>query len=397
MLLDEALDLILSRATVLDRQMVPLADGFGRVCSENNCADRPLPGFDQSTRDGYAVCGPGVEGGREYRAFIIKGEIQAGYCHEIMINPGEAYRIMTGGLLPAGSDRVIPQEDCLIADSELLVKESAVASSVRYISAQGSECPAGGQLVLPGTRLNESHLARLADAGNARVEVFEQPRVAFFCSGTELVMPDDVLELGQKYSSNHLLLSHLVPKFGGLASGYGVVADDRAALHQLFSNILDSDADIVISTGGVGPGKYDLVGELLTEAGATILYKSLDIRPGKSTLFGILGGKLYFGLPGPPGAVRILFHELICPLIKKVQGMRSFHNQRLEAVLAHKITVKKSRVLCFKEGVYTLEGGTVMVGLPRDHQVSNCSIMMMPDRISYEAGDRVTISVSQSD
>ena len=320
MLLDDALELILSRARVLGRQQVPLAESFGRVCSENNRADRPHPGYDQSTRDGYAVRGRGAAGDGEFRSFVIRGEIQAGYCHRITIEDGEAFRIMTGGLLPAGSDRVVPQEDCQISAAKLLVREPLLGSAVRFISAAGSHYRAGELLVLPGTRLNESHLARLADAGNTKVEVFEQPRVAFFCSGTELVMPDVSLKIGQKYSSNHLLISNLVTKFGGRAGGYGVVADERAAIAQLLQTIRDSDADIVISTGGVGPGKYDLVGDLLSEAGATILYKSLAIRPGRSTLFGLLGDKLYFGLPGPPGAVRILFHELLCPFLKKMQS-----------------------------------------------------------------------------
>ena len=115
----------------------------------------------------------------------------------------------------------------------------------------------------------------------------------------------------------------------------GVVTDERTDIKDLLGTIKNSDADIVISTGGVGPGKYDLFGELLPELGARILYRSLHIRPGRSTLFGLLGDKLYFGLPGPPTAVRVLFHELLCPLIKKMQGMRCVDNQRLEGFLDH--------------------------------------------------------------
>ena len=127
------------------------------------------------------------------------------------------------------------------------------------------------------------------------------------------------------------------------------------------------------------------------------MYRSLQVRPGRSTLFGLLGDKLYFGLPGPPSAVRILFLELLCPLLKKMQGLRSFHNQRLDGVLEHAISLKSADVLCFKDGCYRLEEGHVMVGYPRSNQAPNCSIMMVPDRVSYEADDLVTISLAQPD
>ncbi len=397
MLLDEALELILHQAPVLGRQVVPLAHSGGRVCTENNQANHPLPGYDQSTRDGYAVCGPGRTGGPGRQAFALRGEIPAGSVHQIDIEAGEAYRIMTGGLLPVGSERVIAQENCHISGPDLVVEETVLASPGRYLRTRGSERQAGELLVEPGTRLNESHLVLLAAAGNATVEVFNQPKVAFFCSGSELVMAENTLLSGQKYSSNQLLLESLITRFGGRAEGYGIVADERPAISRLLGAIKESDADIVISTGGVGPGKYDLFGELLPKAGARILYRSLQFRPGRSTLFGILDDKLYFGLPGPPTAVRLLFLELICPLLKKMQGMGSFRNQRQDGFLEHSVSLRSADVLCFKEGLYRLEEGRVTVGYPRQFQTSNCSIMMMPGRVSYEPGDRVTISLALPD
>lgn len=397
MLLDEALNLILSHSKLSSRNYIPLAECFGRVCCQNNQANHPRPGYDQSTRDGYAVCGPGRAFDTEHQTFSVKGEIQAGLCHEMAIGPGEAYRIMTGGLLPTGTERVIAQEYCRISGADLVVGNSTLNSSDLNIRTRGSEHPAGAQLVDAGTRLNESHLSLLAAAGNHMVEVFDQPRVAFFCSGSELVMDEEEMKTGQKYSSNHLLLKSLITKFGGRAEGLGVVADERTAIKELLGTIKNSDADIVISTGGVGPGKYDLFGELLPELGARILYRSLHIRPGRSTLFGLLGDKLYFGLPGPPTAVRVLFHELLCPLIKKMQGMRSVDNQRLEGFLDHPISLKTARVLCFKEGVYRFDGGRVMVGYPRGRQTPNCSIMMMPGKVSYQKGDRILLSIAQTE
>ena len=300
MLLDEALNLILSHSTLTGRKKIPLSDCYGRVCCHEIHAAHPRPGYDQSTRDGYAVGGAGRTFDRDHQAFSVRGEIQAGLSHVMSIGPSEAYRIMTGGLLPTGTERVIAQEYCRISGTDLVIENSMLNCPDLNIRTRGSEHPAGAQLVEAGTRLNESHLSLLAAAGNHLIEVFEKPRVAFFCSGSELVMADQEVKTGQKYSSNHLLLKSLITKFGGLAEGFGVVADERPAIKELFRTIKDSEADIVISTGGVGPGKYDLFGELLPELGARILYRSLHIRPGRSTLFGLLDDKLYFGLPGPP-------------------------------------------------------------------------------------------------
>ena len=397
MLLDEALDLILSHSKVRGRQLIPLADCFGRVCCEHIRANHPLPGYDQSTRDGYAVCGPGRPIDGKWQTFTVKGEIPAGLCHEISISSGEAFQIMTGALLPTGTDRVIAQEQCRISGVELAVDQTMLTSPDLYIRSRGSEYPTGAQLVDSGTRLNESHLALLSAAGNNMVEVYDQPKVAFFCSGSELVVADKILKNGQKYSSNLLLLESLVTKFGGRAEGFGVVADERKEIGELLQTIKNSDADIVVSTGGVGPGKYDLFGELLPEFGVQILYRSLNIRPGRSTFFGLLDDKLYFGLPGPPTAVRLLFLELLCPLLKKMQGMTLFHNQRLEGFLDHPISLKSARILCFKEGVYGLDSGRVMVGYPRGRQAPNCSIMLMPGRVSYEKGERLLVSIAQPD
>ena len=394
MLLDEALNLILNNSKRSSPKKLPLTECFGRVCCQDIQANHPLPGYDQSTRDGYAVCGPGRIIDRNHQTFSIEGEIQAGLSPEIAIRSGEGYRIMTGGLLPIGTERVIAQEYCQVSGAELTVENTMLNRVDLNIRTLGSEYPAGTKLVDAGTRLNESHLAVLAAAGNHLIEVFDQPRVAFFCSGSELVMADQEVKTGQKYSSNHLLLKSLITKFGGRAEGFGVVADERTAITELFGTIKDSGADIVVSTGGVGPGKYDLLGELLPELGAQILYRSLQIRPGRSTLFGLLGDTLYFGLPGPPTAVRVLFHELLCPLLKKTQGMRSIHNQRLEGFLEHPVSLKTAQVLCFKEGVYRFDRGRVMVGYPRGRQTPNCSIMMMPGKVSYKKGDQVLLSIA---
>ncbi len=397
MRLDEAINLIDEHTVVLGCRSVPLKDAFGRVCSSNNQARLAVPGYDQSTRDGYAISGSGEPVGMSEYCFQIRGEIPAGLSHDLIMKPGEAYRIMTGGLVPGNADRVIAQEDCRVSATEVVIPARRLSAPGRFIRRRGSDFQAGTKLIEPGARLNESHLALLAASGNRTIEVYRRPRVAYFCSGSELVMAEDTLKNGQKFSSNHLLLDNLITRFGGRAEGCGVVADDPQAIRLLLDQITSSDSDIIISTGGVGPGKYDLFSELLPEVGARILYRTLQVRPGRSTLFGIIGTKLYFGLPGPPSAVRILFNELIAPVLQKMQGRSSFHNQRIDAFLDHDISLKSADALCFKDGCYRLEGGRVVVRYPKKYQMPNCSIMMLPGRNFYQQGDRVKISLTPPD
>lgn len=390
--LEQALDLILAHSKVLGPHMIPLSDSYGRICTDNNLTRLPLPGYDQSTRDGYAVRGDGRSSGERSRAFLVKGEIRAGQDHQFDIEADEAYRIMTGGLVPGGTERIITQEDCRVSGSEAVVPQEKLTGARNHIRRRGSEIRAQQRLFESGTRLTEYHLSFFAAAGNDMVEVFKKPRVAFFCTGSELVASGKELKNGQKFSSNHLLLESLVREHGGRAVGQGVVADENEPLKRILKRLRESESDVVISTGGVGPGKYDLVSSAFRQSGGVLLYQSLALRPGRSTLFGILGDKLYFGLPGPPSAVRVLFNELIGPPLKKIQGMQSFYNQRVDAFLDHEIRLKSADMLCFQDGCFRLQQGRVLVTYPRENQAPNCTILMMPGRTTYKRGDTVTIS-----
>ncbi len=393
MLLDEAVNLILDKTPVGGCETVQLGDGYGRV-SGSNPARLPIPCYDQSTRDGYAVCGSGRSGGSGEQIFSIKGEIPAGLRHDFILDPGQAYRIMTGGLMPRNCDRVVLQEECRIEAEKLLVPNRTLLAMHRYIRKTGSDYRAGEELAVAGTRLNENHLGLLADAGNWAISVYRRPRVAYCCSGSELVNAAGAVENGRKYSSNHILVDNLIRKRGGQSASYGIVADDAAAVEKIITEMVGSDADIIVTTGGVGPGKYDLFRQILPAAGVNILYRSLRVRPGKATLFGVVGEKLYFGLPGPPSAVRILFNELICPPLNKMQGLNTFRPVRAEAFLEHDISLKGDGVLCLRDGCYRLEQGRVLVRSPHRHQRANCLIMLDPGRTGYGKGDLVSISLT---
>lgn len=388
----QALHLIVDNTPVLNVETVALESSFGRVCTGNNRSNLPVPCYDQSTRDGYAVRGNG-EPSAQGRVFRICGEIAAGPGVNVTIEPGEAYRIMTGGLIPAWTDRVIPQEKCSVGGGELFVGEEHLSEANRFIRRSGYEHGAGDVIAEDGARVNEVLAARFASSGNKTLEVYKKPTAAFLCSGSELVTSGDTLERGQKFSSNHYLLQFLIEQHGAISRDYGVIHDKPDEIERTLGTIAASDADVIISTGGVGPGKYDLFSAVLPRLGARIHYRSLAVRPGRSTLFAELGGKLYFGLPGPPSAVHILFREMVAPALRKMQGFTDVSVRRSQAFLNHDIFLKSSDVLCLKEGRYSFENGNLMVQFSERLQVPNCIIYLEPGRNTYKQGDRVEITL----
>jgi len=393
MQLEQALERIFNTTPIMGVEGVDLGSCCGRVAAGENPAILPVPCYDQSSRDGYVLSGDGIPIGAGEQAFRICGEIQAGPGVERSIVPGESYRIMTGGLIPRGADRVVPQEVCRVEGADVIVDQEVLVSPAKFICRGGSERAAGEALTKDGTLLDEIHAARFAASGNHRVEVYKKPRVAFLCSGSELVIPGDMLQRGQKFSSNHYLLKLLIERSGGIGCDYGVVADEPQRLEQLLREIVAADVDMIISTGGVGPGKYDLFSTVLPALDADIRYRSLQVRPGRSTLFGTIGTRLYFGLPGPPSAVHIIFQECVRPALRKMLGYHAWRNRQEWAVLNHEISLQRSDVLCFREGVFALAESGLTVGFPDRFQTPNSLIILEPGISSYARGDRVRISL----
>ena len=392
MTFDQALDVILENTVVCDCGQVSLEHCLGRISCPGNRARLAIPCYDQSTRDGFVLRGKGRPAQQGRNGFMLGGEIPAGPSAQFEIGPDQAYRIMTGAYVPQGAERVVPQEACTLSGNEVLVPVEIFSDQRCYIRRIGSEQRRQEALVPPGTELGEFHLARLAAAGNELVDVYRRPRVAFFCSGSELVMADQRVDNGQKVSSNHYLLKSLIGSYRGVAKDYGIVADRRKDIAALLRKIQQASVDIIISTGGVGPGKYDLLAGALLDVGAEVLYRALLVRPGRKTLFGLIGKTIYFGLPGPPSAVNILFHELIGPALDKMRGLAAAESRRTAARLLHDISLKPADLHCFRPGHYELQDGCVRVREAERQEAPNCHIILEPGRSSYSADELVTVN-----
>lgn len=392
--LSDAIQLIISKSSLTDGEHIDLKKALARVAMAPLCAKIPQPGFDQSTRDGFAIGDRGTRFDDSTRQYSIDGEIVAGPSEECSLSPGGASRIMTGGLVPVNAIRVIPYEDCQEKDGLLFVPEKPLSTTDTYIHRRGSHIGLGLTVVEAGEVISADHLALLAATGLFSVEVRKKVRVSYFCTGSELLSEGEAPQSGMKISANRYLLDGLINSFSSIADDRGIVGDSPQELSDVMGAIDPGQTDIVISTGGMGPGKYDLLEEAFVKAGGRVLYNALNVRPGKSTLFGLLGSMLFFGLPGPPPAVRVLFNELIRPALLTMQGVKASLPSSIKAVLTEEINLKRGGFLGLKGGRFSFQKGKCTVRLSEKNEPPTCYLLFQPNRRRYREGDSIIIHLT---
>ncbi len=389
--LDEAFSLMFDRTTMVARETVELELAMGRISSEPLLGHLPVPGYDQSTRDGFVLGPVHDDNGQDVQVFRVCGEIPAGRVDLLRLGPQEAYRIMTGGLVPAGAQRVVPQEACLVTGELVEVPVSRLVGEPRFIQPMGSWIGAGETIVAAGTTLQVESVAILAATGSRRIPVFRRPRAGFVCSGSELVAPGEPVVPGRKMSSNRYLLDGLLTYHGAESIDFGIIADDRKQVEEVLQAMVGAGCDLIVSTGGVGPGKYDLFAAAFQNIGGELHFRKLAMRPGRSMLFGTIGRSLYIGLPGPPSAVAVLFNELVGPVLDKMKGLSEFRHQDIKARLTHDITLHGDDLLTLQEGRLTYRDACILVQSVGRLEVADCCMLLEPGKRVYECGATVTV------
>lgn len=390
--LHQAQRLILARLVPVGTEQVLLTEATGRVAPEAIRCRRPHPTFHQSTRDGYALGPIAAElTSSRLTRFRLVGEVAAGSLHPPRLKMGEAVRIMTGALLPVGAVGVMPLELCHEREGAVEIATRALQESPRHICRRGSTLAAGSLLVAAGTPVAPEHLPLLAENGHHLLTVRRRPLVALLSSGSELVAPGTTPLPGQKVSGNGLLLHALVEKAGSRCHDLGTVVDRVEELTATLGRALESGADIIVTTGGMGPGRYDLMEEVFERLDGTILYRSLAVRPGKATLFGYLAGRPFFALPGPPPAVRLLFQELVTPALRRLLGLRRTLSRTVTATLSHDISLRQRGVLNLKGGLLNPEADGFSVRSTLAHEAAT-GIILLPGRAQlFPAGSVVQV------
>jgi molybdopterin molybdotransferase len=388
-----AQQLILAAIGRLSHEVVALHEAQQRITSADVLSMIPQPSFDESMRDGYILSVIVDSGGRVSR-FQIIDEIPAGKPFGNTLAPGSVCRIMTGGCVPDGGTRVVPFENCVEQDSTVIIEDSSLQMKATYIRRAGSEIAQGERLLSSGTVLQAGHLALLASCGVHAVSVVAKPNVGYLCTGSELVSGVDGLEMGQKFSSNSFLLKGLLASVGAPPKNLGIINDNEQEILSLFTKARADKLDAMITTGGMGPGKYDLVERAFVGAGGKVVFNAISMRPGKSLLFGTLGRTLFFGLPGPPHAVRTLLNELVGPALLAMQGVNGSLPRRVQAYLQHTVKIKRNDILKLKDGVLEMESGRCSVRFAGRLELPNCFILLPPGQSNYCEGDMIEVHLA---
>jgi molybdopterin molybdotransferase len=317
----EGLPLEQARAQILEAlqplglaESVPLAQALGRTTARAVLASAAVPGFRASIMDGYAIAGgelpqPGARWG-------LVGVSAAGAPFTAALAEGEAVRILTGAVVPDGSERVLPQELMAVDGDQLELLQACGANP--WIRHPEEEAAPAQELVAAGQRLGVAELGRLASCGVEQLVVMRRPRIGLLISGDELLPPGQERGPGQIWESNSALLSALLQRLGFAVAQQRVVVDQpeplRAALQELAAA-----CDVVVSTGGVSAGDSDWIRPLVEELGAVRFWK-LFLKPGRPFAWGQVAGVPFFGLPGNPVAAAITALQLLWPALQRLEG-----------------------------------------------------------------------------
>lgn len=314
-------------------ESVPLDDAYGRVLAEAAVADRDYPALRRSLRDGFAVKSADVPG-----TLRIRGEVRAGETEQAPLSDGEALEIMTGAPVPDGADAVVMVEHVERLQDRSQVKIDRSAEAGQFINPRGAEAHAGAILIAAGARLDASHIATLAMTGKGSVTVVRAPSVAILATGDEIVSVEQKPAPHQIRNSNSYMLAALVRSTGGRPTVLPIARDTRAALDALLENGLKHD--VLIVTGGVSAGKYDLVKPALRELGVQFHFERVRVQPGQPTAFGTRGHVPVFGLPGNPGSTLITYQLFARPALELLGGetepILPLLSARFEAPFRHK-------------------------------------------------------------
>ncbi len=338
----EALDRIIKRTRVLGTQKLPLEEALGHVLAENIPSPFPLPMYDQAAMDGYAV------GSHGYEFTLLEGEIKAGdHPVESPIMPGEAIRIYTGAPVPPGTYAVIPQEYTQEIGGRL--RSSKVIKDGENIRRKGEEVKEGQRVLKVGDFITPPVVGLLAALGREKVRVYKKPKMAVITTGSELVGPTPSPPPGKVIDSNMYQITAALRAWGLEVVYSKRVEDDREALKEAVSEALEV-AHIVITSGGVSVGRYDLITSVAEDLGIREVFWKVAQKPGKPLFFGIKGRKLIFGLPGNPVSASVCLYIYVKTAVRKMMGVKRSILEDFVYALLSKTLNKKGKRLEFVRG-----------------------------------------------
>jgi molybdopterin molybdotransferase len=366
---EEALEKVLSYVKVLEPERKPILDCLGQVLAEDVYSNIDIPPLDNSAMDGYALRAEDTRGAGESspRYLVVVGEIAAGSVPSKEVNPGTAIRIMTGAPVPEGADAVVRFEDT----DEVSRKSSrgdlshigilCQAEKGLNVRCRGEDIARGNLILKRGQVLRPQEIGVLASLGHSTALVIRRPIVAILATGDELIGADQPLAPGKIYDSNTYTVAAEVSRYGGIPKILGIGRDSVQSLNEKIAEALD--ADMLITSGGVSKGDYDIVKDVLAEHGE-IGFWTVCMKPGKPLAFGVIkkvaGRKKrklpHLGLPGNPVSSMITFEQFARPAILKMMGMKILAKPTIRAIIEDDIANTDGRRL-FARVMVTKRGG----------------------------------------
>ena len=393
----EALKAILEVTNTLPSEEIRLIDALERVLAEDIYADSDIPQLPNSAMDGYAVRSSDTFGASKDRPKTLKviSDLKAGSVSPEAVKDNQAIRIMTGAVMPAGADSVIMVEltEKEGMDRVKIFKETKPGENIRNA---GEDIKKGEKVIEKGALLNSAHIGILASLGKSKVRVTRRPKVAVLATGDEVIDVDEELTPGKLRSSNTYTLYSQILKCGGIPKNLGIAKDRPQELEKKIKE--GFDCDLILTSGGVSVGDYDLVKFILAKIGTDIKFWKVAMRPGKPLVFGRLGEKFIFGLPGNPVSSMISFEVFVRPAILKMLGQPHDTRKEVDAVLEEDIQKKKGLRYFVRaqtrwdDGVYiTRTTGPQCSGILKSMAMANSLIILPEDEEEVAKGVRVTV------
>lgn len=396
----EAVGLVLENTAVTDTEVVSYLEAHGRILANDLVATHDVPLFTKSAMDGFAIRAKDSKGasGDNRVPFKVVEEVPAGSTSDYELQENEAFRIMTGAEIPESADTVVMFEQAKETDDGFTVRKTFKPDD--NIAMQGEESSKGDIILDKGALINPGTVAVLATFGYSEVEVFKKPVVGVLSTGSELLDVDDELVRGKIRNSNTPMILAQLKRAGVEGKRYHMQSDDLDTLHDNIKQMLE-EVDMIITTGGVSVGDYDLLPKIYDKLGADVLFNKVAMRPGSVTTVSRLGDKFLFGLSGNPSACYSGFELFVRPAIQAMMSSENVHAPFIDATLDEDFTKPnpftrfiRAEVQYINGQVYAKPSGFNKSNAVTSIAKSNGVIVMPGGTRGFEKGDAVKVMMT---
>jgi len=397
---EQALEKILDYVGVLGAEEIPILDTPGQVLAEDVVSDINVPPLDNSAMDGYAVIAEDTRGAQQQspKCLEVIGIIPAGSISEKKVTPGTAMRIMTGAPVPNGADAVVQFENTDETQREPNSSDIGILAEANpglNIRRAGEDINRGAVTLRQGTVLQSAEIGVLASLGRTSVRVIRRPVVAILSTGDEVVDISQPLPPGKIYNSNTYSLAALVKRYGGIPRLLGIAQDNEDSLTTKLNQGLDSD--MLITTGGVSMGDYDVVKDILAKEGEIGFWR-VRMKPGKPLAFGLIKGIPHLGLPGNPVSTMVTFELFARPAMLKMMGKQNWTKPIIQATVEGSVKNTDGRRVFARAIVEKRDGqyfarltGPQGSGILTSMTSANGLVIVPEDRAGVKAGETVQV------